>query len=120
MNGKEINRMALVQALVSLSGPVHDNLRQLAALDGDDDGETATLTRADLISVLKRYRDGKLTALEVEEWANAIENRDDIDFDPDHESEIDDIMYDLANPTLDHQLSPALAGKFLAQLSSND
>lgn len=118
MNGKEINRMALVQGLVSLSGSVHDSVRQLAALD--DEGEAATLTKAHLVSVLKRYRDGKLTAIEVEEWANAIENRDDIDFDPDHESEIDDIMYDLANPTLNHHLTPEQAGRFLDQLSSDD
>ncbi len=118
MNGKEINRMTLVQGLVSLSGPVNDSVRQLAALDGDDEGEAATLTKAHLVAVLKRYRDGKLTAAEVEAWANAIENREDIDFDPDHESEIDDIMYDLANPTAHHPLSPAQASAFLAQLSS--
>lgn len=120
MNGKEIKRVALVEDLVSLSSPVQDSVRQLAALDDDDAGETATLTKAHLVAVLKRYRDGKLTAIEVEEWANAIENRDDIDFDPDHESEIDDIMYDLANPTLEHHLSPALAAEMLAQLSTLD
>ena len=119
MNGKELKRATLVQDLVSMSGKVQDSLRQLAALD-DDEGEAATLTQAHLVAVLKRYRDGKLTAAEVQEWANAIENRDDIDFDPDHESAIDDIMYDLANPTASHPLSPALASRLLAQLSSHD
>jgi hypothetical protein len=60
---------------------------------------------------LQRYLSGDFTAAEVEEWASAIECRDDIDT-----SDFRDIIFQLASPDITRQLSPGFAQDLLIQI----
>ena len=62
-------------------------------------------------NVIRRYLAGDLSAADVEEWANLLEVREDVDFEPAAASAI----FDLANPELEGAL-PVLAAKILDSL----
>jgi hypothetical protein len=79
---------------------------EAAVADLDDDGEpVAILTRKDIATVARRYLAGLLEAGEVERWANLIEGRADIEFEPRHEPAVADAIFDLANPDLQGELA---------------
>ena len=110
MAGK-VTREEAVQALVRFARPLEDLREALATFEWDWDSRAlASLTSTDIASVLHRYEAGELSAAEVEDWANLIEGREDIDLD-DRTSEA---IFDLANPVLQGPLSetgPALLAK---------
>lgn len=51
----------------------------------------------DLTDILARWSSGQMTAEDVEEWANAIECRDDVDFE---NEEVSEVISELANLAL--------------------
>lgn len=68
------------------------------------------------MTVLRRWQSGVLTDEEVEEWANLVEVRDDLDHDP-ADPAVADAIFDLANPVLQgalREVGPALIEKLQA------
>ena len=106
-----MTRQETVQSLVLYDRPL-DVLREgVAAFPYDWPGPPlATLRRDHVISVLERWERGQLSASEVEDWANLVETRDDLDHDP-ADPRITRAVFDLANPLLQGdlgQVAPAL------------
>ena len=93
-------RARLLERLTSLSAPVADLQRQLAELGWDCDKPLVSLSRADVADVLRRYIGGAVTDAQLEEWADAIEVREDVDFESGHEEVLKEFIFWLANPLL--------------------
>jgi hypothetical protein len=74
------------------------------------------LTAENVLAVLRRFQAGALTAAEVEDWADLIECREDIDYLPD--DEVLEAIYLLANPVLNGPLDEELTGQIVASLSA--
>ncbi|MCK4945423.1 MAG: hypothetical protein KAS59_04090 [Alphaproteobacteria bacterium] len=74
------------------------------------------MTRKNIISVLERYLHSELTAENVEDWANAVEIRDDIEFGIKNEETVLDAVYILANPVLEGSLPPEMARSLIERL----
>lgn len=66
-----------------------------------------------VISTLERFLSGELSALDVEEWANLIEMREDIEFD----AVTKDAIWELANPQLTEQLTISAAKRIVTALN---
>ncbi|WP_296002834.1 hypothetical protein [Rugamonas sp.] len=116
MNVREIDRLAAVRSLLDFSLPLQDSLRQLASLDWDYEGAAATLRKEHIAAVLARYRAGQLGAADIEAWADAVEGRDDIDFEMADARLLKDLIFELANPLLTHALNQTRAADLLARL----
>lgn len=114
MNGRE----ALLYDLLRASRPIDELSRELAAFGWDSEEELATLDRPHVVAILTDYLAGRRTASEVRAWAEAIEGRDDIGMAGDSEAMLRDTIFRLANPELDHALSPLLAQKLLRELQA--
>lgn len=65
-----------------------------------------------VISALERFLAGKLSALDIEEWANIIEMREDIALD----ERTKEAVWELANPTLTQALTPEVARRIVSTL----
>lgn len=77
------SRQSLVHALLSLARPVPEAARELSSYGWDSRNPLAVLDATHVSSVLKRFLVGELSSAQVEEWADCIECRDDIEYDPD-------------------------------------
>ena len=110
------DRAKLLEALLSCRTPPDELLHRLATYPWDS--EVLVHARPEhLLSVLRRFQDGQIGAAEVEEWANAIEMRDDIGFETESEEVVRDIVHVLANPELAGPLAPAVAEDLIERLA---
>jgi hypothetical protein len=110
-----MDRRATLRALIQLDVPLSDLQIALAAFDWDAE-PVVTLRRFDIAAILHRFASGEIDALTVEDWANRIECREDIRFEPDHEEIVSAALHDLANPVLQGRLD-VIAPDVLATLT---
>lgn len=108
-------RLSLVRDLLSMKVPLSETLENLSQYPWDFEKKGVVLTAGHLESVLDRYIRNELTAEQVEMWANSIEGRDDIEIGGDYNSNIAEVLNELANPALTHLLTLERA-KFLMQM----
>jgi hypothetical protein len=69
------------------------------------------------VRVLGRFINEELNENEVEAWANAIEGREDIDYEIGYEELLSDVIHQLANPLLTVPLTTSSAEEILDSLS---
>jgi hypothetical protein len=108
-----MKRTDILNNLISFSNPVKDLGNQLTDLNWDYDGEPVVLRGVQIENILLRFLAGDLNAIELEEWANLIEGREDITFEVEHEEAIKDVIYCLANPILQGEITNSLCVKLL-------
>lgn len=110
------NELVRYSSVSSFDGP-SINLRspQLKNRWGVD-AAYVTLRRSDIVAILHRFASGEIDAVTVESWANKIESREDILFEPGHEEIVAAALHDLANPVLQGQLY-VIAPEVLAMLN---
>jgi hypothetical protein len=112
-------RQEYLNALVNLDRPLSTILPILKTFPWDNGEALITLKKDHLIHILDRYLNSSLSATDLENWANAIECREDITYEIEGEDLVNDIIFDLANPTLNEPLSPELVGQYISQLSNS-
>lgn len=111
MDSRESN----LQELLQFARPIGDLARDLSAYDWDCLEPLATLTPMHASSVLQRYLAGELSAVQIEQWASAIECRDDVDYAPSSSTGL--ALHELANPLLTRPLTRQSATTLVAALS---
>lgn len=103
-----MDRQATLSSLIQFDAPLADLEDGLATI-GWGEEPVVTLTRRHIDAVLRRFSSGEIDADAVETWANLIECRDDIQFDPSHDEIILQAIHDLANPLLQGRLENILS-----------
>lgn len=106
-----MTRKEAIRSLVAFDRPLGELRELIASFPFDWGGPPlGTLRRQDLLAVLARWQSGELTPEEVEDWANLVEVRDDLDHDA-TDPAVANAVFDLANPLLQgqlHEVGPAL------------
>ena len=118
MTSSEMDRLALVRDLLEMSKPLEKIMAQLAMMDWDYEGDGVDLTKEHLAIALQRYLRGELSDSDIESWANQIEGREDIQFDTGFKQEIENILYELANPALTQPLDHSRAKMLLEAMAA--
>ena len=118
MTSSEMDRLALVRDLLEMSKPLEKIMAQLAMMDWDYEGDGVDLTKEHLAIALQRYLRGELSDSDIESWANQIEGREDVQLDAGSEQEIENVLYELANPALTQPLDHARAKMLLEAMAA--
>jgi hypothetical protein len=108
-----------LNSLANLDQPLSTILPILKTFPWDSNQAIITLKKEHLIHILNQYLNQSLSAIDLENWANAIECREDIIYETEDEDFINDIIFDLANPILSDPLSPELVKQYITQLSNS-
>jgi hypothetical protein len=111
-------RNELLESLLCLARPTPEIVSDLASYGWDSEDRLVTLTRAHVVAVLRRFLSGDLAQDQVEEWANAVESREDIAIETAAERLLRDAIFELANPVLTRELTADLAADWIAALES--
>ena len=91
-----------------------DTLRNMLSQIGfDSETELVYMSRDDMVEILQRSLDKKISFLELEEWANLIECREDIGFEDEKTQEM---IFKLANPCLHEKLDEKQVLSYLSEL----
>lgn len=111
-----MTRQETLSALVQFREPLAVIEARLSAFEWDWNGAPlVTLTRRQIVSVLKRFVSGEIDAETVERWADLIECRDGIEDEPGHEELVLEAIHHLANPIL-HGSLEEIASNLMARL----
>lgn len=110
-------REQLLLELLSLRRPIKFISEELSSFQWDCDAELVILERSHLKSVLHNFVTGQLTAADVQSWAETVEGRDDIGLEAEHTEQLKSIIFELATPTINRPLNPALAKLFIDEIS---
>jgi hypothetical protein len=116
VTANENNRLALVRQLLEISAPLEEIMKRLSMMDWEYEGDGVKLTKRHLAAALARYLRGELTVSDVENWANQIEGREDVQFEAGSEQLIGSILYEIANPTLTYPLDIVRARALLEMM----
>jgi len=95
-----MNRQAVLSSLIQFNEPVTRLKVALESFPWDVNHPIITVTRDDVIAILLRFTASEFDADVLEEWANLVEGREDIQFEPDHAEAISDAIFQLANPAV--------------------
>jgi hypothetical protein len=90
-------RIEVLNNLLSFNEDLLSIHRELQKFDWDSEVPLVVLTRRNLIAILERYTSMLINDQTLEDWANTIELRDDIDFESE---EIKEAVHSLSNPYL--------------------
>ena len=111
-------RADVLRDLITLRVPVADATAALARFGWDSDDELVTLTRADVVRVLRGYTDGALTVDDVHAWAEALEGRDDVGREAGFADALTEFLFEAATPELAGPLSPDAARRWTTRFGS--
>lgn len=108
-----MDRVTHLNQLLSMSAPAAG----LAHFAWDTETLLVNLQAIHISNALSKFLAGEVSAGEIESWANAIECRDDIAYEP--QSPVGAALHELANPRLTQSLSQASAKRLMASLQGN-
>jgi hypothetical protein len=114
------DRASALRALIAYEQPMEPILAELRAHGWDAPEPLATLTKADVISILDRYLSGELTHQQVADWADLVECREDIELSEAGAVSISHAVFQLANPNLRGDLTFQVAERMRSALCSGD
>ncbi len=116
MLNKNIPRKKLLTDLLNLARPLNEIVPPLCALGWDSDEELVIFSRHHALAILKRFLENKVSIEELEEWANALEGREDVGFEAEIQSLLQAFIAELANPLLTEPLSYEAVQAWIARL----
>ena len=107
------NRADILIDLVNLKSNLAELQKELSQYSWDIETPILIINSKDFTNVLQRCIEDKLTFLEVEKWANAIECRDDLGFE---DNNVQEIIFELANPDINGEITKDLLKAIIARL----
>ena len=111
-----MDHFSILKDLVSFSKPINELSNMLSQLDWDYEGQPFIVNASEIKSALKRFLAGECTAQELEDWANLVECREDLEFEEKQFEAIENVIDCLANPVLQGEITPASCEDLLGSL----
>lgn len=115
-----MNRFDVLRDLVAFNKPTSVLSDSLSKFDWDHEGQPLIVTASEIREVLKRFLEGEHSAQALEDWANLIECREDLEFENKWCEEIANVIYCLANPVLEGEITVDLCKALKASLDCAD
>ena len=100
-----MERLNVLRNLITFSQSISILADNLSKLDWDYDGPPLIVSAEQVQEVLERFLAGRFSAQELEDWANLIEGREDLEFEEIKHNEIADVIHCLANPELEGRIT---------------
>ena len=110
-------RASLLDKLVRCELPLNDTLLMLSACPWNAEESLHVLQPRDVIAVLERYLAGELDARQVQNWAEALEARNDIGYPRNLAASLHRTIGVLASPDANETLNPDLVISLRNELS---
>ena len=107
------HKTSILLDLVYFKNNIDTLKNMLSQIGFDSETELVSMSRDDIVEILQRSLDKKISFLELEEWANLIECREDIGFEDEKTQEM---IFKLANPYLYGELDEKQVLSYLNEL----
>jgi len=108
------NRKDILTDLICFNGNLTELQSELSQYSWDVEEPTLIISKADFSTVIKKCVDEKIIFDELENWANAIECRDDLDFEVE---EMQEIIFELASPEINGEITKQRLQEIINELA---
>lgn len=117
-NSEYINdEIGILLDLIHFKNNIDTLKNMLSQIGFDSETELVSMSRDDIVEILQRSLDKKISFLELEGWANLIECREDIGFE---DKKTQEMIFKLANPYLYGELDEKQVLSYLNELKGVD
>jgi hypothetical protein len=116
MKTQNEHRLSIIKELLDQSKPLNEIIQALSLFDWDYEGPKMILSKFHIENALGKFIKSELVVAEIENWANCIEGREDIEFEHDGAALIDSTLFELANPALTQELNVVRAQQLVRRL----
>ena len=107
------DEIGILLDLVHFKNNIDTLKNMLSQIGFDSEIELVSMSRDNIVEILQRSLDKKISFLELEEWVNLIECREDIGFEDEKTQEM---IFKLANPYLYGKLDEKQVLSYLNEL----
>lgn len=111
------DEIGILLDLVHFKNNIDALKNMLSQIGFDSEIELVSMSRDNIVEILQRILDKKISFLELEEWANLIECREDIGFEDEKTQEM---IFKLGNPYLYGKLDEKQVLSYLNELKGVD
>ena len=109
------DRLEILKDLIALNGSVKELQRELTEYPFDSELELVKVTSENVVSILSQCVTGQYDAFILEDWANALECRDDVGF----ENEIvKESIHEIANAVLHGGITDTRLTEIISELEN--
>jgi hypothetical protein len=118
MEKNRTERSILLNQLIARERPLAGLLRDLASFGWDLEERLAILTREDVSRILSGFLTHDISAKDVEEWANALEIREDVGLEHGYAELLKEVIFELANPLLTDPITHDRVKRWIERLET--
>jgi len=108
------SRKDILKDLVLLNGSIEVLQRELSQYSWDIEKPLLKINAKTFSKILKRSINNEIDFGTLTKWANALECRDDLDFESDN---LQEFLFELANPEINGEITKDRLSEFLDVLS---
>lgn len=112
-----MDRLVVLKDLIAFNKSAAALADDLSRFDWDYEGQPLVVSALQVEGVLRRFMAGERSAKELEDWANLIECREDLEFEESKRDLIENVIHRIANPVLEGEITPALCEMLLGMLA---
>jgi hypothetical protein len=113
-----MERRDAVLALVDWRGALNDLRASLQNFPWDCEHALVILRPDHICRAIERFLKDEVSAMDLEEWAEAVEGREDVGYFESQSEIISEALFQLSTPAANVPISKQIAGSWLHELSS--
>lgn len=95
-------RASILTDVIQIKSDLNRLKTELNYYPWDSNEPLVTVSKEDLTQVFSRAISGEISFVQLEDWANILEARDDIEFE---DSQMENLIFELANPYLNGEIN---------------
>ena len=111
-----MDRLSVLKDLVAFNKSINELSSMLSQLSWDYDGRPLVVHSSEIKIVLERFLSGDCSAKELEDWANLLECREDLELEEQKFEAIENVIDCLANPVLQGEITTTSCEALLTSL----
>jgi len=115
-----IGRRTLLDQLINNDESPSILINKLQANENEIDDAEVILTRSHIVNMIRKCLNNDISSGELEDWANAVEMRDGVEYENGFEKQIAGSLFELSTPEINHPLTKEYLMEHLTHLLSNN
>ena len=114
-------RAEILRELALFETPTEPLLRELHTFGWDwNHAPLLVLTKVDVLRIIDRFLAGRISAAQLEAWAENLEEREDVAFDERHAELLNGIFFRIATPMINEPLTREVVQRMREELVQSD
>lgn len=109
-------RIEALEHLLKFDKSIANLQSDLSEFSWDYDGQALVLSASQVNTILEQFVAGQHTEQEIEDWANLIECREDLEYEKPKSQEIEMVIQRLANPDIEGKITTEVCVELINSL----